>query len=150
MYFNSLGFCTAGTGSISSVGNAPTASTRSSKILSICPVYSEYEANLTTGCRAKQEHLRVLAVYIYCECSQYTSCTLKYFEARYCRYCLYSGFCTAHTPSTRSGYCLYSRFCTAYAPSTRSIWAASTPILLTQYSGQNVLNTPSIYVLSMK
>ena len=41
-------------------------------------------------------------------------------------YCLYSEFCTAHTPNTRGIWA----FNTAHTPSVRSIWAVSTAILL--------------------
>ena len=42
-FFFFSGFCTASTGNMSSVAIARTASTRSTKMLSICAVYSEYE-----------------------------------------------------------------------------------------------------------
>ena len=50
---------------------------------------------------------------------------LKVCGVRHCGYCLYSGVCSAHTPSTRSIWA----FSSARALSTRSIQAASTAIL---------------------
>ena len=45
------------------------------------------------------------------------ACTSEYFEVRYCGYCLHSGLCTAHAPSTRSIWA----FSSARTPGTRNI-----------------------------
>ena len=71
---------------------------------------------------------------------------LKFFGGRYCGYCLYSGSCTAYTPSARSIWACSTA--STNTPSTRNTYPTSIPIL-SVLGMRSVLDTPEYSHRSM-